>query len=262
MTDAPTNPAIPSSPAPAAAAPPSPPAAAPAAASPPTPAPPTTPTASADQRPEWIPEQFYDAEKKEIKGADLRAHLDELTTFKAAEDSRKLTLPATPEAYELKLPETFTAPEGIEVKLDPNDPLMKTAREMAHAKGWSQADFSDALGVVAALKAGEAAQYEALKTANLAALGSKGPERIDAVTCWLNANFGEAEVKPVLATLATTAHVTMFEKIISKLSSQGSAPFSQTGRDVNTGKVDDATWDKMSYSEKKAYTAKHSSKAA
>lgn len=209
-----------------------------------------------------MPEQFYDSEKNEVKGADLRAHLDELATFKAAEDSRKLTLPASPEAYQLALPEGFTAPEGIEVKLDANDPMLKAAQAMAHAKGWSQADFSDALGVVATMKANEAAAYETAKTANLAALGAKGPERIDAVTRWLGANFSEAEVKPVLATLATTAHVTVFEKIISKLTSQGSGSFRQTGREVETGKVDQATYDKMSFSEKKAYAARHSGQAA
>lgn len=209
-----------------------------------------------------MPENFFDATKNEVKGAELRAHLDELATFKAAEDSRKLTLPATPEAYELKLPETFTPPEGIAVKLDPNDPMLKTAREMAHAKGWSQSDFSDALGVVASMKASEAAAYEAAKTANLAALGAKGPERIDAVTRWLAANFSEAEVKPILATLATTSHVTVFEKIISKLTNGGAGTFRQTGREVETGKIDDATWSKMSYSEKKAYAEKHSGRAA
>lgn len=209
-----------------------------------------------------MPESFFDTEKKEIKGADLRKHLDELATFKAAEDSRKLSLPATPEAYQLALPEGFRAPDGIEVKLDANDPMLKDAQAMAHAKGWSQQDFSDALGVVATMKANETAAYEVAKTKNLEALGAKGPERIDAVTRWLNANGSEAEVKPIIATLATAAHVTFFEKIISKLSSQGSATFRRGGEDVDTGKVDDATWDKMSYSDKKAYTAKHSSKAA
>jgi len=209
-----------------------------------------------------VPENFFDKEKNEVKGADLRKHLDELATFKAAEDSRRAALPQTPEAYEIKLPETFKAPEGIDVRIDPNDPMLKTARELAHAKGWSQSDFSEALGVVATMKASEAATYETLKAKNLEALGPKGPERIDAVTRWLNANGSEAEVKPIIATLATAAHVTFFEKMISKLSSQGSANFRQTGRDVDTGKVTPEQWDKMSYSEKKEYAAKHGQQAA
>lgn len=208
-----------------------------------------------------MPESFFDAEKKEVKGAELRKHLDELATFKAADDSRRASLPQTAEGYELKLPDGFAAPEGIEVKLDVNDPMLKDAKAMAHAKGWSQKDFSDALGVVATMKATEAKAYETAKTKNLEALGAKGPERIDAVTRWLNANGSEAEIKPIIATLATAAHVTFFEKIISKLSSQGAANFRRGGEDVDTGKVTQEQYDKMSYGEKKAYAEKHSKAA-
>lgn len=209
-----------------------------------------------------MPENFYDTSKNEVKGAELRAHLDELATFKAAEDSRKLTLPATPEAYQPTLPEGFTPPVGVDFKLDVNDPIIAQAQAMAHAKGWSQSDFSDALAVYANVKLNEAVQYEGAKTAALAGLGTTGPARIDAVTRWLGANFDEATVKPVLATMATTQHVVMFEKIISKLTNGGGSPFRQTGRDVDTGKVSDEQWSKMSYGEKKDYAAKHSGKTA
>lgn len=213
-------------------------------------------------RPDWVPETFFDTEKGEVKGTDLRKHIDELATFKAAEDSRRATLPQTPEAYEAKLPEGFKAPDGIDVKIDVNDPMLKNARELAHAKGWSQSDFSEALGIVAAMKAQEAATYETLKTKNLEGLGTKGPERIDAVTRYLSANFPEAVVKPVLATMATTAHVEMFEAFISKLASQGrTSTFTQTGRDVDTGKVSPEVYEKMSYGEKKAYAERMSGKA-
>lgn len=209
-----------------------------------------------------MPENFFDTTKNEVKGAELRAHLDELATFKAAEDSRKLTLPQTPEAYQPVLPEGFTPPVGIDFKLDVNDPIIANAKAMAHAKGMSQGDFSDFLGLYATAKLNEAVTYETAKTAALAGLGTTGPQRIDAVTRWLSANFAEGTVKPVLATMATTQHVEMFEKIISKITNGGAAPFRQTGREVDTGKVDDAAWDKMSYAQKKEYAAKHSGQAA
>jgi len=263
MTDA-TAPTTPSSADPA-VPPPSPPVAAPAAVSPPTPTspdtttptPPASPVAAAPpaDRPAWLPESFKAPE-------ELVEKFNEYATRVAAEDSRKASLPQTPEAYEIKLPETFTAPEGIKVDLNPNDPLYKMAREMAHAKGWSQSDFSEALGVVATMRAGETAAYEAAKTANLAALGAKGPERIDAVTRWLIANGSPEEVKPIIATLATSNHVTFFEKMIAKLSSQGAANFRRGGEDVDTGKVTPEVYEKMSYGEKKAYAERMSGKAA
>lgn len=190
------------------------------------------------------------------------AKFNEQATRIAADDSRKASLPQSPEAFEAKLPESFKAPEGIEIKFDANDPMLKDAQAMAHAKGWSQQDFSDALGIVATMKANEAAAYETAKTANLAALGPKGPERIDAITRWLAANGAPNEVKPIIATLATTGHVTFFEKIIQKLSSQGSAGFNTGGRVVETGKVSDEAWAKMSYGDKKAYAEKHGGRAA
>ena len=52
------------------------------------------------------------------------------------------------------------------------------------------------------------------------------------------------------------------DKIISKLASQGAANFRRGGEDVDTGKVDQATYDKMSYGEKKAYAERMSGKAA
>ena len=65
-----------------------------------------------------MPDSFFDPTKGEIKGAELRAHLDELATFKAAEDSRKLTLPASPDAYQVALPEGFTPPVGVAYEFD------------------------------------------------------------------------------------------------------------------------------------------------
>lgn len=155
------------------------------------------------------------------------------------------------------LPDGFTPPAGVDFKLDVNDPLIAQARTLAHAKGWSQQDFSEALGLYAATKLNEAVQYEAAKTQALAGLGVNGPARIDAVTRWLGANFPESTVKPVLATLATTQHVEMFEKIIGKLTSQGAAPFSQRGREVDEGKLTDEQYNQLTYSQKKAYAEKH-----
>ena len=185
-----------------------------------------------------------------------------MATRIAAEDSRKASLPQTPDAYEIKLPGDFQAPAGVEFSLDVNDPLYGMARQAAHAEGWTQDQFSKAIGLFATAKLQEATAYENAKTENLKALGTTGPQRIDAVTRWLAANFDEATVKPVLATMATTAHVQMFEKIIGRLTSQGAGSFTPQHRDMNTNTVDDATWERMSYGEKKAYSAKHSGQAA
>jgi hypothetical protein len=61
--------------------------------------------------------------KKEIN--DLRAH-------RAAEESRKLTLPSTPEGYKAELPQSFKAPTGFEnYRPDEKHPLFFEARQFA-----------------------------------------------------------------------------------------------------------------------------------
>ena len=57
----------------------------------------------------------------------------------------------------------------------------------------------------------------------------------------------------------TASDVQAMEKLVAKFASQGAAGFSQQHRDVTqAGKVDEATYNRMSYTEKKEYAAKFS----
>lgn len=263
-----TSPLSSPSPAPAASATP----AAPAAASPQTPSSPdgTTPASpAAVVRPEGIPDTYWDAITNSLKVdpeslvKDLKER-DELKAFKAAEDTKALSRPQTPEAYKLDLPADFTPPAGVEFKFDANDPILAQARAQAHADGLSQESFSKMLGLYAAAKVGEESQIKAARTAEIAKLGSTAAARVDAVVNWVTGMDGTADkrdAKALASMLVTAAHVEAFERLMLKVSSQGAASFSQQHRDVSTGKVDDAAWAKMSYSEKKAYAEKHGGKS-
>lgn len=199
-----------------------------------------------------------------MKGGDLRSKFDEMATRIAADDSRKVSLPQTPEAYAIALPEGFTPPADVQFAFDVNDPVLKSARDVAHKQGMSQGDFSNMLGVYAQAKIDEQVAYDAAKTENLKALGANGPQRIDAVTRWLGANFDDATVKPVLATLATTQHVTMFEKIIAKLTSQGVSNFTGSHRETPDSKPSNDEFSSWSYGEQREYqtTGKRPQRAA
>ena len=83
-----------------------------------------------------------------MKGGDLRSKFDEMATRIAADDSRRASLPQTPEAYQIALPEGFTPPADIKFSFDANDPVLKSARETAHKIGMSQGDFSNMLGIL------------------------------------------------------------------------------------------------------------------
>jgi hypothetical protein len=177
----------------------------------------------------------------EIDGVPHRLDsLRETLQRDAAEQSRRLTLPPSPEGYEAKLPENFHAPEGMTFEFRGDDPLLANAKAMAHAKGWSQQDFSDALGIFAATQVEHAATLHAAKQAEIAKLGAAGPARVTAVCNWLKAVGG-----PDAAVLARTLDyapvagtVQAFERMMQKFSSQGGAGFSQQHRSQpDAGKI-------------------------
>lgn len=234
------------SPAPSPSAPP----AAPGAVSDPTPTSPagTEPpkTTEAPARPEGLPDTYWDGEKNAIKTDDLVKRFNELSTKDAAEAVRKSTLPASADAYKVELPKEFVVPQGVEFKFDEAAPELAQARAMAHAKGWTQQDFSEALSVFAAAKIGEQAQINAARTAEVTKLGATGPARVDAVTQWMDAQ-GLGVLK---STMVTAAQVQAWEAHITKLSSQGTMPFSAQHRTApEQGKI--PNYENMSFEQRR-----------
>jgi hypothetical protein len=148
----------------------------------------------------------------------------------AVEDQRRLTLPASPEGYEAKLPADLKLPGGQEFKFDNNDPSLIDARRLAHAKGWSQQDFSEALGIFASHHAQQEAILAERSRAEIAKAGPNASARVDSVGRWLDGFVGPADAAPIKATLVTDSHLRAFEKIMAQFTSQGSASFSQSHR--------------------------------
>jgi hypothetical protein len=148
----------------------------------------------------------------------------------AQDDLKRATLPPAPELYEAKLPDGLKLPGGIEYKFNATDPSLIAARNLAHAKGWSQQDFSEALGIFASHIAGEQAALAERSAAEVAKAGVNAPQRVDAVSRWIIGEMGEADSKPIRATIVTDSHLRFYEKLMNKISSQGAASFSQSHR--------------------------------
>jgi hypothetical protein len=221
------------------------------------------PATSADAPPAGEQQLVASAEKVRVGELEVsEAELRELMKHKAEADLRATQIPATAGEYKLELPEGTVLPGDVQVSFDINVPLrgssIQAAQAWAKANNLSQSQFSELLALHASASAAEASFFEQRKSDELAKLGAIGPARIDAVTRWLTANFGSDVVKPVAATMATAAHVQMFEKIIGKLTSQGAAPFSQQHRDPNPERVSDEAWNAMTYSERKSYAERSS----
>lgn len=228
----------------------------PAASTTPSPQPAASqaPAAAAPARPEWAPDQFWDAQKNELKGTDFRKAFDDLAAFKAEQDVKASAVPAKPEDYKIELPADFKAPEGVEVQFNEADPLMAQARATAKELGLDQSSFSRLLALHAGARVNEAAQIKAAREAEISKLGPTAQARVDTVVTWMNAKLGGDNAKALSQMLVTAAHVKAFEDVIKLMSSQGAGTFGQNGRDVRTAKLDDDAWNKLSPAQKLNYS--------
>lgn len=214
--------------------------------------------AQAPSRPEYVPESHWDASAGKVKDDKaFSAWVNEHVAFKAAQDSRRLTLPQTPDAYKVELPKDFTPPPGIEYKFNDADPLLSQAKSVMHdidmGKLSGQEAFSKLLGLYAGAQVSSEQTIAQGRAAEVAKLGAAGTARVTAVNTWLDAN-GLSDMK---SGMITAGHIAGFEKIMAKIQSQGGASFTTNGRQPPEGqKVDSATYDKMTYTQKKEYAAK------
>ncbi|MDB6085546.1 MAG: hypothetical protein JWN43_3427 [Gammaproteobacteria bacterium] len=149
-----------------------------------------------------------------------------MATRIAADDVRKGSLPQTPDAYKTELPADFKPPAGVEFKLDATNPALGQLKTVAHKHGLTQDAVNELIGVYAGAEVGSQARIDAARSAEVTKLGATGPARVDAVTRFMDAS-GLGVLK---SSLITAAQVEAWESHITKLSSQGSAAFSQSHR--------------------------------
>jgi hypothetical protein len=150
----------------------------------------------------------------------------EMATRIAADDVRKGSLPATPDAYKVELPADFTPPAGVEFKLDTSNPALGQLKAVAHKHGMTQEAVNELIGVYAGNEVGTEARIRAAASAEVAKLGPAGSSRVDAVTRFLDGS----DMGVLKSTLVTAAQIEAWERFISKQTSQGGASFTQSHR--------------------------------
>ncbi len=183
--------------------------------------------------------------------------MNDHVAFKAAEDSRRLTLPQKPEDYKPALSKNFKAPEGIEFVPDENDPLLPQARAFAQKHGLSQDAFSELMDIHAAGQVGNMQMVNNAKAAEVQKLGPTGTARKTAVDTWLSAQVGEDLGKEMSKYTFTARQIEGFEKLMAVFRTQGASGFDPRHSEVNQpGKVSDAEYNAMTFAEKRAYADK------
>lgn len=179
-------------------------------------------TAKPFERPEWLPEAFYDAKGKAPKleplakaWKDTRAELDRL---KGAGGK----IPAKPEEYTLERPANLPA----HILKDPaNDADLKVLREVAHAAGMPQAMFEKfATGFFT--KAGEMIAPPIDPVEEIKKLGENGPQVADTVFAWLDGKVADGTLsKDELAEVVATGSTATGMRALNKLrEASGGAP--------------------------------------
>lgn len=175
--------------------------------------------------PEGLPADFWDADKGEVKLADLTTKFGELSAFKAEHDAKATSLPAKPEDYKFELPADVKLPDGYEWKLDDKDPAFVALRSFAHENRLPQSAVSAILGIEAQRRASELDAQVALVQKEEAALGEKFPERKAAVEDFLRSNLDDRLYEGIRARIDAggAAGFEAVEKLI-EIANGGSLP--------------------------------------
>jgi hypothetical protein len=192
------------------------------------------------------------AQGEKVRVGEYEVSAEELGTMlqrQAQDDLRRATVPASAEAYEAKLPADLKLPGNQEWRVDARDPSLIAARNLAHSKGWSQQDFSEALGIFASHIAGQEAQLAERSRAEIAKAGVNAPQRVDAVTRWVRGEVGDVDAKPIVATIVTDAHLRFYEKIMHQL--EGGTSFSQKHRVAPPDDNHIPGYDRMSFEQRR-----------
>jgi hypothetical protein len=205
-----------------------------------------------------VPEAHWDGTAGKIKDeAAYTKWINDHVAFKAAEDSRRLTLPQKPEDYKPTVTKDFKPPQGIEFVPNENDPLLPHARAFAQKHGLSQDAFSElmdlhASGVVSSMQA-----INNAKASELAKLGTNGVARKTEVDRWLQSQVGDELGAEISKYTFSAKQIEGIEKLMANWRTQGQGSFSPQHRESEQpGKVSDAEYESMSFSEKRAYAAK------
>ena len=137
---------------------------------------------------------------------------------------------------------------------------MHQARQWAFENNIPQSSFSKLLELYAGSQVATEAMVKAGRDAEIAKLGPAGTARLTSVITFLKGQYGAEQGQRMASRIFTAQDVKDWEGIVARHASQGAAGFSQAHRDPGNGRgrVDQATYDKMSYTERKEYAARFS----
>lgn len=197
-------------------------------------------TATVAERPEYLPEKFWNAESNapNVEGlAKSYSELEKKFSQRASALKEELMserpegVPESIDGYEFKMPEIQNIPEGWDVSMQEDDPMLNWWKETAYERGLTQDEFQEGIDKYFDLHFGGLPSREA----ELNALGDNAQARIDKVDMWLNKNLNEDEYNAIADFAVTADAIQVLEKIIGIEQSEPS--LSGFGEEPSTGNV-------------------------
>ncbi|WP_152413169.1 hypothetical protein [Brucella anthropi] len=204
------------------------------------------------QRPDYLPEELWD----EKAGFKADAYND-LVAFKANRDAELAQVPESADKYEVRLPATFKLPDDVKVPegemvLNTDDPRIQLLREVAHSQNWSQAQFEDVLAMGVNMDIGDNKRLQEAAAAEREKLGSRGADRVNAVTTFLDAKIGKEHAGALRGMMFTAKQVEAFEAL-QRLVRGDVRGNPNGGRDATPTELSDEEYQKLSPTERINY---------
>ena len=195
------------------------------------------------QRPEWLPEKFWNAEAKAPSVENLAKSYAELERNRTAdpeklketwETERLAARPESPDKYELP------TNEALDPDLLANSPVVKLWRKAAHEAGVGQEQFTK---VIDDFAKEEMTRLSESFNAEMSKLGENAKARTEAAGLWGQKFFaGEGEFEAFQQMTTTAAGIAAAEKLMKVMADAG---VEVEGEAANDGKDDMGTIRKL-----------------
>lgn len=190
--------------------------------------------------PSYVPEKFWNSDLNEVNVEELGASYKALEkklgqrTEELAGTIREEVLAdisgQAPEKYEMVMPEL---PEGVQIDVDSEQPLLKWWEETARSKGLSNEDFNK--GIEAFVQNEIAGLPDRDTQLNL--LGENATQRIESADLWAKKNLSESSYAAIANMASTAEGVKAIEEIMA-LNKDAPIPTTETKVDVQLDPLD------------------------
>ena len=200
----------------------------------------STETSTETEIPSYVPEKFWNSDLNEVNVEELGASYKALEkklgqrTEELAGTIREEVLAdisgQAPEKYEMVMPEL---PEGVQIDVDPEQPLLKWWEETARSRGLSNEDFNK--GIEAFVQNEIAGLPDRDTQLNL--LGENATQRIESADLWAKKNLSESSYAAIANMASTAEGVKAIEEIMA-LNKDAPIPTTETKIDVSPDPLD------------------------